>query len=94
MLPKVKHEINCVFNKYTQLREFMAKERIFKFIDNTAPEEEQVKEVTAMSYKKAVKSYQGGSKAKQVEVEWTTKAGEEFYKVQKLPMGRSKKIGK
>ena len=94
MLPKVKHEINCVFNKYTQLGELMAKERIFKFIDNTAPEEEQVKEVTAMSYKKAVKSYQGGSKAKQVEVEWTTKAGEEFYKVQKLPMGRSKKIGK
>ena len=94
MLPKVKHEINCVFNKYTQLEEFMAKERIFKFIDNTAPEEEQVKEVTAMSYKKAVKSYQGGSKAKQVEVEWTTKAGEEFYKVQKLPLGRSKKIGK
>ena len=72
MPPKVNHEINCVFNKYTQLGEFMAKERIFKFIDNTAPEEEQVKEVTAMSYKKAVKSYQGGSKAKQVEVEWTT----------------------
>ena len=94
MLPKVKHEINCVFNKYTQLGEYMAKERIFKFTDTTAPEEEQVKEVTAMSYKKAVKSYQGGSKAKQVEVEWTTKAGEEFYKVQKLPMGRSKKIGK
>tara|TARA_B100001057_G_C22754068_1_gene912948 strand:+ start:681 stop:932 length:252 start_codon:yes stop_codon:yes gene_type:complete len=82
-----------VFNKYTQLGEFMAKERTFKFIDNTAPEEEQVKEVTAMSYKKAVKSYQGGTKAKQVEVEWTTKAGEEFYKVQKLPMGRSKKLG-
>ena len=66
----------------------MAKERIFKFTDITAPE------VTAMSYKKAVKSYQGGSKAKQVEVEWTTKRGEEFYTVQKLPMGRSKKIGK
>ena len=45
------------------------------------------------SNKKAVKSYQGGTKAKQVEVEWTTKAGEEFYKVQKLPMGRSKKLG-
>ena len=94
MLPKVKHEINCVFNKYTQLGEFMAKERIFKFTDTTAPEEEQVKEVTATSYKRAVKSYQGGTKAKQVEVEWTTKGGEEFYKVQKLPMGRSKKIGK
>lgn len=72
----------------------MAKERIFKFTDMTAPAEEQVKEVTANSYKRAVKSYQGGTKAKQVEVEWTTKRGEEFYKVQNLPMGRSKKIGK
>ena len=70
----------------------MPKERIFKFTDVTAPEEERVKEVTAMSYKRAVKSYQGGSKAKEVEVEWTTKGGEEFYKVQKLPMGRSKKL--
>lgn len=72
----------------------MAKERIFKFTDMTAPAEEQVKEVTANSYKRAVKSYQSGTKAKQVEVEWTTKRGEEFYKVQDLPMGRSKKIGK
>ena len=72
----------------------MPKERIFKFTDVNAPEEERVKEGTAMSYKRAVKSYQGGSKAKEVEVEWTTKGGEEFYKVQKLPMGRSKKIGK
>ena len=66
----------------------MAKERIFKFTDTTAPEEEQVKEVTATSYKRAVKSYQGGTKAKQVEVEWTTKKGEEFYAVQTLPIGR------
>ena len=72
----------------------MPKERIFKFTDVNAPEEERVKEVTAMSYKRAVKSYQGGSKAKEVEVQRTTKGGEEFYKVQKLPMGRSKKIGK
>ena len=72
----------------------MPKERIFKFTDVNAPEEERVKEVTAMSYKRAVKSYQGGTKAKQVEVEWTTKRGEAVYTVQKLPMGRSKKIGK
>ena len=72
----------------------MPKERIFKFTDVTAPEEERVKEVTAMSYKRAVKSYQGGSKAKEVEVEWTTKGGEEVYTVQKLPMGRSKKLGR
>ena len=49
---------------------------------------EQVKEVTAMSFKKAVRSFQGGTKAQQVEVEWTTKKGEEFYAVQKLPIGR------
>ena len=72
----------------------MPKERIFKFTDVNAPEEERVKEVTAMSYKRAVKSYQGGSKANEAAVEWTTQGGEEFYKVQKLPMGRSKKIGK
>lgn len=72
----------------------MAKERIFKFIDRAAPEEEQVKEVTANSFKRAVKSYQSSTKAKQVEVEWTTKRGEEFYKLQSLPLGRSKKLGR
>ncbi len=66
----------------------MAKERIFKFTDKTAEAEDQVKEITAMSFKKAVKSFQGGTKAHQVEVEWTTKKGEEFYAVQKLPLGR------
>ena len=66
----------------------MPKERTFKFIDKTASEEEQIKEITAMSFKKAVKSFQGGTKADQVEVEWTTKKGEEFYAVQKLPIGR------
>ena len=68
----------------------MAKERIFKFTDMTAP----VKEVTAMSFKRAVKSFQGNTKASQVEVEWTSKRGEEMYKLQNLPLGRSKKIGK
>jgi hypothetical protein len=47
-----------------------------------------------MSYKKAVKSFQGGSKAKMVTIEWTTKAGEVFVKDQKLPLGRKKKIGR
>ena len=56
----------------------MAKERIFKFTDMTAPAEEQVKEVTAMSFKRAVKSFQGKTKASQVEVEWTSKKGEEM----------------
>ena len=66
----------------------MPKERTFKFIDKTAPEEEQIKEITAMSFKKAVKSFQGGTKAAQVEVEWTSKKGEEFCITQKLPIGR------
>lgn len=72
----------------------MPKERTFKFIDRTAPEEEQIKEVTANSYKKAVKSYQASAKVKEVEIEWTTKRGEEFFKVQSLPLGRSKKLGR
>ena len=66
----------------------MPKERTFKFIDKTAEAEEQIKEITALSFKKAVLSYQGGTKAQEVEVEWTTKRGEEFYVVQKLPIGR------
>lgn len=72
----------------------MAKERTFKFIDRTAPEEEQVKEVTARGFKRAVKSYQSSSKSKMVEVEWTTKNGEEFYKLQPLPLGRKKRLGR
>ena len=66
----------------------MPKNRIFKFDDGT-----ETKDVEAMSYKKAVKSFQGGSKAKMVTIEWTTKAGEIFVKDQKLPLGRKKKIG-
>ena len=67
----------------------MPKNRIFKITDET-----ETKEVEAMSYKKAVKSFQGGSKAKMVTIEWTTKAGEVFVKDQKLPLGRKKKIGR
>jgi len=29
-----------------------------------------------------------------VTIEWTTKAGEEFVKEQRLPIGRKKKIGR
>lgn len=72
----------------------MAKERKFLFTDRTAPEGEQVKEIEANGYKRAVKSYQSSSKAKVVEVEWSTKRGEEFFKVQQLPIGRSKKLGR
>ena len=68
---------------------YMPKNRIFKFDDGT-----ETKEVEALSFKKAVRSFQGGSKAKMVTIEWTTKAGEEFVKEQKLPLGRKKKIGR
>ena len=67
----------------------MPKMRKFKFDDGN-----EVKEVEALSFKKAVKSFQGNSKAKMVTIEWTTKAGEEFVKEQKLPLGRKKKIGR
>ena len=67
----------------------MPKMRTFKINDGT-----EIKEVEALSYKKAVKSFQGSSKAKMVTIEWTTKAGEEFVKEQKLPFGRKKKLGR
>ena len=67
----------------------MPKMRKFKFDDGT-----EVKEIEALSWKKAVKSFQGSSKAKMVSMEWMTKNGEAFVKEQKLPLGRSKKIGK
>ena len=49
--------------------------------------------VEAMSYKKAVKSFQASSKAKMITIEWTTKGGELFVKDQKIPIGRKKKLG-
>ena len=67
----------------------MPKMRIFKFDDGT-----ETKEVEALSLKKAIKSFQGSSKAKMVTIEWTTKAGEESVKEQKLPFGRKKKLGR
>ena len=49
---------------------YMPKNRIFKFDDGT-----ETKDVEALSFKKAVKSFQGSSKAKMVTIEWTTKNG-------------------
>ena len=54
----------------------------------------ETKTVEALGYKRAVKSFQGGSKAKQVTVEWEAKRGGTFEQVQLLPMGREKKIGR
>ena len=67
----------------------MAKMRTYTFYDG-----ENVETKEATSYKKAVKSFQGGTKDKIVRVEWEAKKGGEYEKVQNLPMGRSKKIGK
>jgi hypothetical protein len=67
----------------------MPKNRIFKFDDGT-----ETKDVEALSYKKAVKSFQASSKAKMVTIEWTTKNGEVFVKEQQLPLGRKKKLGR
>jgi len=39
-----------------------------------------------------VRSFQGSSKAKMITIEWTTKRGEEFFKEQKIPLGRKKKL--
>ena len=68
---------------------YMPKNRIFKISDGT-----ETKEVEALSFKKAVKSFQGSSKAKMITIEWITKAGELFVKNQKIPLGRKKKIGR
>lgn len=67
----------------------MAKMRKFTFFDGS-----ETKEVEALSYKKAVKSYQGNSKSKQVKVEWPAKKGGVYEKIQTIPLGRSKKIGR
>ena len=68
----------------------MAKMQTFKFIDG-----DETKDIEAISFKKAVKSYQSNSKSKEVVVEWTPKKQKETYsKIQKLPLGRTKKIGR
>ena len=81
--------IDLTFCQSCAKLKYMPKNRIFKFDDGT-----ETKDVEALSYKKAVKSFQGSSKAKMVTIEWTTKNGEVFVKEQKLPLGRKKKIGR
>ena len=65
----------------------MPKNRIFKISDGT-----DTKDVEAMSFKKAVRSFQSFSKASMITIEWTTKRGQEFFKEQKIPLGRKKKL--
>lgn len=67
----------------------MPKMRTFTFNDGS-----ETKTVDAVSYKKAVRSYQSGSKAKEVKIEWEAKKGGIYEINQKLPMGRYKKISR
>ena len=67
----------------------MARMRTFTFIDGDKTETKE-----AISFKKAVKSYQGGTKSKSVIVEWTGKRGHEYTITQALPMCRKKKLGR
>ena len=72
----------------------MGKMREFKFTNEKDEPIEGIETVTDMSFKKAVKSFQGGTKSKQVRVEWEAKKGGLYEKIQQLPYGRSKKIGR
>jgi len=67
----------------------MARMREFTFDTGT-----ELKTVEAMSYKKAVKSFQSSTKARSVRVEWLAKKGVVHEITQPLPLGRSKKIGR
>ena len=51
----------------------MSKNRIFKFTNG-----DEIKEVTALGWKKAVKSFQGGAKATETVVSWIGKKGKEM----------------
>lgn len=61
----------------------MAKMRTFTFYDG-----DKVETKEALSYKKAVRSFQGGSESKSVRVEWTAKKGGTYETIQTLPLGR------
>jgi len=65
----------------------MPKMRTFTFTDGV-----ETKTVDAVSYKKAVKSYQTNAKATSVKVEWEAKKGGVYEKDQILPLGREKKM--
>ena len=65
----------------------MAKMRTFTFTDG-----DKVETKEAVSYKKAVKSFQSSTKSKFVKVEWEAKKGGVYLKDQKLPLGREKKM--
>ena len=78
-----------IFSKIDKIVCMTVKMRKFTIIDGG-----ESKDVEATSFKKAVKSYQGSSKSTQVTVEWEAKKGGFYSKVQNLPLGRKKKIGR
>ena len=63
--------------------------RTFTFYDG-----EETKTVEALSFRRAVKSFQNDTKSKTVRVEWEAKKGGIYEKQQILPLGREKKLGK
>ena len=65
----------------------MPKMRTFKFTSKG-----ETKTVDAVSYKKAVKNYQGSADQPSVFVQWPGSKGGTFEKIQKLPLGRAKKL--
>ena len=67
----------------------MSKNRIFKFTDG-----DEVKEVTALGWRRAVKSFQSSAKATETIVSWIGKKGKEMTKSIRLPLGRKKKLGR
>jgi hypothetical protein len=67
----------------------MAKMRTFTFNDG-----KETKTVEALGFRRAVKSFQASSKAREVTVEWEAKKGGLYEKKQLLPLGREKKLGR
>ena len=68
----------------------MSDKKMFKFAYALM---EDYEEIESRGYKKAVKSFQNKfPKLKEVMVEWV-KEGVNLSKLQKLPMGRKKKLG-
>lgn len=67
-------------------------EKIYKFGDVSSTPHEIIEEIESRGYKKAVKTFQNKyPKIKLVAVEWV-KNGIELNKLQKLPLGRKKKL--
>ena len=70
----------------------MSDKTIYKFGDVSSTPHEIIEEIESRGYKKAVKSFQNKyPKIKLVAVEWV-KNGIELSKLQKLPLGRKKKL--